>query len=153
LNGTFYNSFSESDRARIQSTTVVNSDNPWYANDGWYEFTGETDDTYYPSGGNDTTDKIFLLSLDEVARYFGDSGKLAAGDPLWPDDRTRSFSDQYDPNRVAYYGSSAAWWWLRSPGGDSIHAADVFSNGHVLVDNHLVGNSSGGVRPALWLNL
>jgi hypothetical protein len=29
------------------------------------------------SGGNDTTDKIFILSIEEVVQYFGDSGQLA----------------------------------------------------------------------------
>jgi len=48
LNGEFYDSFSEADRARIIEVTNENPDNPWYGT----------------SGGNQTTDRIFLLSID-----------------------------------------------------------------------------------------
>jgi hypothetical protein len=49
LNGEFYNSFGESDRARIIKVTKENNDNPWYGT----------------NGGNPTTDGIFLLSIDK----------------------------------------------------------------------------------------
>ena len=61
LNGEFYDSFSEKDRTRIIETLNKNPDNPWYES----------------KGGQDTVDKIFLLSLDDVVKkYFGDSSKL-----------------------------------------------------------------------------
>ena len=62
LNGDFYQSFSESDRLRIAETKVVTKDNPWYG-----------------TSGNPTTDKVFLLSIDEVIKYFGDSGQKKPG--------------------------------------------------------------------------
>jgi len=61
LNGDFLGRFSMEDRARILETTVINNNNPWF-------------DT---SGGNDTVDKVFFLSLEEVIQYFGDSGQLS----------------------------------------------------------------------------
>jgi hypothetical protein len=50
LNTSFYNSFSMQERGRILETSLSNDDNPWFS----------------INGGNDTLDKIFLLSLDEV---------------------------------------------------------------------------------------
>ena len=60
LNGEYLNSFSPADRARIVETTVINENNQWFGD----------------SGGVNTRDKIFLLSISEVVRYFGDSGQL-----------------------------------------------------------------------------
>ena len=53
LNNEFLNSFRRADRARIPETRLANNDNPWFG-------------TY---GGDDTYDKIFLLSLEEVVQY------------------------------------------------------------------------------------
>jgi hypothetical protein len=136
LNGDFYNSFSATERARIADTNNVNSDNQWYGT----------------AGGANTTDKIFLLSLEEVVRYFGDSGRLAnrpSGNPTY-------IRDQYDNNRVAYElsdKSSAYYWWLRSPGYYSDNAACVIVDGWVGVLGYFVYHDYIGVRPALWLKL
>jgi hypothetical protein len=59
LNGEFFNSFSEGERERIIEVTNENNCNPWYGT----------------SGGNPTVDKVFLLSIDEAVKYFGDSGQ------------------------------------------------------------------------------
>ena len=60
LNGEFYDSFVEKDRIIPHNNT--NPDNLWYGT----------------KGGNDTIDKIFLLSLLEVDKYFGNSGDYSA---------------------------------------------------------------------------
>jgi serine/threonine protein kinase/alpha-tubulin suppressor-like RCC1 family protein len=155
LNGDFLRSFSESDRARIAETRVVNNDNPW-TSAHW----GLLDNT---PGGNDTTDKIFLLSIDEVVCFFGDSGMLAQG----VDENARDFdlkspaqgiywwgfSDQYNDARIAHNPhSGASWWWLRSSGGYSYFAATVDIDGILSVHGSQV-YVADGVRPALWLNL
>ena len=57
LNGEFYEKFTKEEQKHIAETEIQNPNNMWY-------------DT---NGGNDTTDKIFLLSLQEVDKYFGDS--------------------------------------------------------------------------------
>jgi hypothetical protein len=67
LNGNFYNSFSEDDRVQIMEAKIENKDNQWY-------------DT---KGGETTNDYIFLLSLEEVVKYFGDSGGVRPA--LWLD--------------------------------------------------------------------
>jgi hypothetical protein len=141
--GRFYDRFSESDKVRIEETLVINSDNQWYGT----------------PGGNDTTDKIFLLSIEEVVRYFGDSGQLANG---YPSNGAfisgARISDEYDSARIAQTETGTDWWWwLRSPGNSYYDIAFVDSGGSICIPGHssLRGafRSDGGVRPALWLNL
>jgi hypothetical protein len=43
-------------------------------------------------------------------------------------------------------------WWLRSPGNNSNNAANVNSDGNVNTNGNNV-NNTGGLRPALWINL
>ncbi|MDR0248961.1 MAG: DUF6273 domain-containing protein [Oscillospiraceae bacterium] len=134
LNGEFYDSFSEGDRARIAPTRNNNKDNQWHGT----------------PGGNDTDDYIFLLSLEEVVRYFGDSEHLGNR----PNEDTGWIDDQYNEARIAYdLNSMARSWYLRSPGNSSIFAAGVDRGGFVLVHGFLVYDDHDGVRPALWVTL
>jgi len=133
LNYEFYNSLSTEDRVRIAETRLENEANQWYGTDG----------------GNDTIDRIFLLSLEELVRYFGDSGKLGNK----PKD-TCYIYDEYNAKRIAKNSEGEArWWWLRSPGDNGTDAANVDSDGDVSVCGIFVDNVYCGVRPALWLNL
>ena len=133
LNKEFLDRFSAEDRARIAQTTVVNNNNPWV-------------DT---PGGNDTTDYIFLLSLEEVVRYFGDSGQLhnRPNQDIWLID------DQYNNARFTRDAEGMTrFWWLRSPGGDPDSAAGVTDGGPVHLGGDRVDRNNG-IRPALWLYL
>jgi len=64
LNGAFYNSFQEADRARIARTNVVNSDN--------------VENSAAVKAGGDTQDYIFLLSLAEAKLYFSTDAARSA---------------------------------------------------------------------------
>ena len=133
LNNDFYNKLTDSDKGRIVKKTIPNKDNQWYGT----------------SGGKDTPDHIFLLSLEEVVQYFGDSGQLKNKNP----NNKYLIDDEYNEKRIAKDTSgAAAWWWLRSPGGNTRIAADVNEGGFVFMSGDGV-SASGGVRPALWLNL
>ena len=58
LNGEFYDRFNKDDKSRICPVINKNPDNQWYG----------------IKGGEDTRDRIFLLSIEEVVcKYFGDS--------------------------------------------------------------------------------
>ena len=134
LNTEFLESFSIEDRNRILDTKVVTNNNPWYGT----------------NGGNATTDKIFLLSLEEVVQYFGDSGQLKNR----PKTDAWLIIDQYGKSRIAYdKDGTASWWCLRSPGLTTYYVAYVNFDGDVYVDGNSVRNHRLGVRPALWLNL
>jgi hypothetical protein len=113
LNHDFFNSLG-SDNARISETQVVNRDNPIKG----------------APGGADTTDKIFLLSIEEAEAYFKDNDAWIA----------------YD------FNGEALTWWLRSPGYDSVNAVAVNSGGGFSAIGY-VSSDNRGVRPALWLNL
>jgi len=143
LNGEFLESFTAIERERIEEISVLNTDNLWY----------ET------TGGNDTIDKVFLLSLEEVVKYFGDSGQLQDR----PEGRHWIY-DEYNSARIVMIvvndedddgedNEVALWWWLRSPGYYSYRAAFVYADGRINVGGNYVNYYGGGVRPALWLNL
>jgi len=136
LNGEFYDKLGNM-RSFIAPTNNQNHNNPWFGT----------------NGGNATTDKVFLLSLDEVCRYFGDStanlrkGKGATGSDYY-------IEDSNNQNRIAKNNKDeACWWWLRSPGSGAGYAARVGDGGGVYVRGYGVVRGDGGVRPALWLNL
>jgi hypothetical protein len=113
LNQDFYGGFSADEQTQIIASHLSNPDNPYWKT----------------KGGNDTEDKVFLLSIDEANQYF-------AGNEV----------------RIAKYGDGRAWWWLRSPGRDG-YAADVNSGGGVGGNGYRVVNTGGGVRPALWIQI
>ncbi|MCL1997959.1 MAG: DUF6273 domain-containing protein [Turicibacter sp.] len=134
LNNDFYNKLSGKDR--IARKTIYNNNNPWFG----------------ASGGNNTTDYIFLLSIEEMVQYFGDSWQLKNKNPDPIEDWR--IDDQFNQNRIAKDTLGAIWWWLRSPGGKVNLAAYVERNGKICVFGNSRGvSASGGVRPALWLNL
>jgi len=137
LNGTgayegkgFIDRFSAQQRARIQTVDNANPNNP----------------RYNTRGGNVTQDQVFLLSIEEVVEYFGDSGQL--GDP-----NAYYIGDEYNYNRVAKYNGRIHWWWLRSPGYGSNWAAGVDYGGGIGIGGCPVYGEGRGVRPALWLAL
>jgi len=137
LNDTFFNSLRQ-DKARIAETNVTTHNNPW-----WPE----------ALGGNVTNDKIFLLSIEEVVRYFGDSGQLMKKNPTsegWIDDR-------YNSSRIAKGENGIPLlWWLRSPGDITGSSAFITDDGRIGLfglDKHNDWDVFSGVRPALWLNL
>ncbi len=145
LNGAFYNKFSAADQDRIHSVLHINSDNQWFGT----------------KGGEDTLDNIFLLSLDEVCRYFGDSTSKLYN----PGKNQRYWFERKDINndkRIAMLinKNGCWWWWLRSPGRVGLKAVYIWGDGTIGIqgNNILKGNISdgkctGGVRPALWLSL
>jgi hypothetical protein len=127
LNGEFLNSFSDDDKLLIAKTENTNSNNPWSG----------------VPGGNLTDDYFFLLSVEDVLKYFGDSGEL----------NSPNESAQYNDARKAYERDSteSEWWWLRSPGYHGDQAASIGRGGSL--NGTSVSNVGGGIRPALWLNL
>ncbi len=108
LNGEYYDTaFSEEEKEAILETHLSNPDNP----------------KYNTPGGNDTDDRIFLLSIDEAEKYFKDDADRATG----------------------------SWWWLRSPGGNGSNAASVYGVGGIILSGSYV--HINGVRPAFKNNL
>ena len=128
LNGEFCNSaFSSEEKERIRQVTVKNPDNAIYGTDC----------------GNDTTDRIFLLSIEEVEQYFAD------------DESRKCWATGYAKKNGAYASEpfgGTSWWHLRSSGSNLNFAAGVNTNGRVEAYGFSVGHNEM-VRPAFWLDL
>jgi len=133
LNSEFLEKLSAEEQARICDTENVNLHNQWSGT----------------SGGSSTTDKVFLLSIEEVVKYFGDSGQLKNKNP----DSQYQIDDQYNGERVARFKSSRFWWWLRSPGFTEYYAAFVHPGGEVSLNGNFADYDGIGIRPALWLKI
>ena len=137
LNEDFMNSaFSNEEKAKIETTHLENHENDWYGT----------------PGGNDTEDKIFLLSIDEASQYFSSDNDRVAKP-------TKSIKEECDS---WIDGSKNYCWYLRSPGIFGKKNATVSQSGRVdevgewgdtifaLSDN---GMEVYGIRPAMWVRL
>jgi hypothetical protein len=128
LNNEFFNSFSPEERERIAETRVSNGEiiytNPFLS------------ETWPVPGGNDTDDRIFLLSQDEQRRYFANDSERMA----------------HMSNDHWAYGTTGYdhWWWrLRSPGECTFQTSVIGTEGNEYVSIYV--DADVGVRPALWI--
>jgi hypothetical protein len=141
LNNDFYNQFIESCQERIIETTIKNLDNLWFGT----------------AGGNDTLDKIFLLSLEEVDEYFGNSKDyINKNIKFWDKDGCAAvdwMSNKHNRKRVANYNNKPDWWSLRTSGFRNYCATYVNGDGSISVDGFVVNYPHFGVRPTLWLKI
>ena len=140
----FINSaFSQEEKNAIKKTNVVNNDNI----------------SYDTAGGNDTVDKIFLLSESEiydgslVDKYGFTSNKFNA------DEAKRSHCSVYASAMGTYQESDFceytdnALWLLRSPGQSSNFVCYINLDGSVEYNGSNVDDKMYGIRPALYLDL
>lgn len=99
--------FSKEEQDNVLETSVKNTPNP----------------TYNTSAGKDTTDKLFLLSCDEVAKYQDGIHK------------------------------TDTCWWLRTPGASKNSMSFVYRDKTVMDYGYDVTNTKITVKPALWVNV
>lgn len=94
----------------------------------------------------DTADRIFLLSLDEVEKYYaGDKPCMCA-----PTEYAIS-QGAWVSSSIQTEGKGNCCWWLRSPGKTDLAACSIGSYGKV--NGGIVSRQDNAVRPALWLDL
>jgi hypothetical protein len=136
LNNDFIKTFTEEERKHILSSNNTSYNNKWFGT----------------KGGNNTTDQIFLLNIEEVVKYFGDSGLLMNppprkdGVPVW------LLSDEYNSNRISLnLDNYSNWWWLRSSGFDIDFSSFISEDGTINLSGKSV-IAEGGIRPVLLLN-
>ena len=132
LNGTFYNLIDSNIRAAIKQVKIP------YQN-------GTGSGGSLATGSNGLSTKVFLLSGYEVGWTTSDNG-------YFPKDGVRlayfGNSSSGNSKRIAYNGSSAAIWWLRSPHTNyNSNVWYVNTDGSSNVDWYY----SYGVRPAFIL--
>ena len=127
LNNEFYTAaFNKSEKAKIQTSLIKNEDNSEHGT----------------SGGNDTEDKVFLLSEKEAETLFSND-----------EERIAKATEYAEKSGVYVNEEKTVLWWLRSPGHSSRIAAEVDHYGWVCRIGGSVYYSHDGVRPALHLNL
>lgn len=125
LNNEFINkAFSDEENKAINTVELINKDNSKYGT----------------QGGKNTSDKLFLLSLSEV-----DGTEESKEYGFW-DKKTRKCKNDN-------FSEETYFWWLRSPGNSSHDAAGVYYYGWVFGYGYDVQELTGGIRPALYLNL
>lgn len=128
LNDEFVNNvFTSNERDSIATATVTAKDN--------YEF--------YTDAGNDTQDNMFLLSMDEVVKYFGSDNEK----------RKCEATEYAENNGAAYNDEEICWWWLRSPGYVKSRASYISCNGLIDDAGDDVNRENIAVRPAMWIEL
>lgn len=127
LNDSFLNTaFSEEERALIQCTTVSADKNPQYQ---------------YRNPGNATTDKVFLLSINEVEKYFSDINARECS--------PTAYAKAQGARTGTYNGVDTCAWWLRSPGSEQSFATSIDDLGWVNSRGYSVSSYVFSVRPAL----
>lgn len=153
LNETFYETaFSDSEKESIMDTYLINEDS--YMN-------------IY--AGNDTMDKIFLLSIQEAVEYFENAEdkvahptKQAFLNGCYSSDginmyMTKELAEDWGREENTYvseYSPDACCpWWLRNPGGNEETKAFVFGNGNTEVKGDGVDNTYNAVRPVMRISL
>lgn len=159
LNNDFLNSaFSDEEQDHIPEVTIANEDNSYYGT--W--------------GGNNTTDRVFCLSLNEINDYIGyssydDMYQYGYNLSLIVEPTQRAIDNGasvYTISELIYndylldvgyssdvIGLQGVSWWLRSPGCEENRACYVYGDGGAGANyRDRVDNSYKGVRPALFLN-
>ncbi len=125
------NAFSEAEQSAIRTTSVVNNDNRW----------------------NDTTDKVYLLSGDEIMNpsygFSSDSEKYDGSRRAKSTEYTKALGVATSGNIVEY--EENVLWWLRSSGTIYGEVSVVCSYGDVYDTN--VDYDYCAVRPVLHLKL
>ena len=124
LNKEFLNSvFSNSEKGLIISSKISTQNNAKYGT----------------KGCGTTTDKIFLLSFNEVEQYAKSYLKTTA---------TQFAISSQKGNSASNYNS----WYLRSPGKSNKEAMCVGADGKIKEDGKQVNIPYIGIRPAMWVS-
>lgn len=120
--------FDKKEQSAIAITVVENADNMIYLTDG----------------GNDTSDKIFILSETEINNelYFPSDISKAA-----------TITDYVASGEAVYSEGDFGYWWLRSPGQFKYCAVYVSHEGELRRIGNLVESEWCAVRPVFNMDL
>ena len=128
LNNDFYsNAFASSEKSAVKTVTNEN--------------TGNSD--FNVNGGNKTSDKIFILSIDEAKRYLPNNIDRMCQATKYAESKGTELDSLTHNCR----------WWLRSPGSTLYSAASVKIDGFILNMGTPVSVDKAFVRPAVWIEI
>ena len=134
LNSSFYNTaFSTSDKARILTTEVVNTNNIYHGT----------------AGGNNTSDKVFALSDAEAKTYFANDEARECAPTAYA-----LAKGVWQSTTIMVDGVGACPWWTRTPAGyTDIKASVVDTDGKITEGGDSVDYARNAVRPVMWVTL
>lgn len=133
LNDTFVNeAFTPEEQEKILITDVTADVNPDYDTDA----------------GNDTKDKVFLLSIQEVNKYFNNDSERQCV----PTEYAKA-NGAYTNIVIEKNDTPLCGWWLRSSGIQQDNAAVVISYGSIKSAGYSINDASVSVRPVMWISL
>ena len=140
LNDFFYSTaFSSEEQEAIVSQNVVNEDNPDYGTEG----------------GNNTTDKVYLLSIGETTNpFYGfcQYNNQAVSRRMKVSDYAHIVRGVDISGYTGGYAGNCTWW-LRSPGEGKYGAANVLDSGYVRGVGDSVNRNAHAIVPALHIDL
>ena len=135
LNDEFvYDTFTTEELEVIQAVNVPADKNPFY----------KDNKEDYTDAGNDTKDKVFILSVVEANKYFS-SDKERQCEPT-----EYAIAQGVDDNGNA---KGYCFWWLRTPGFAQYVTSYVGDTGFLNTGCIAADDDNNGIRPALWINL
>ena len=117
--------FSAQEAKMIPMVTVSADKNPNWATDP----------------GEVTQDRVFLLSITEVNKYF------------YSESAKKCTPTNYAIANGVFEYDGGCFWWLRSPGGSGSAAANVEFSGYVFDSGNGVDQSIIAVRPVMWIKI
>lgn len=144
LNNEFLN---EAFSSREQQAIIpANLQNPGYESGG-----------FVVSGGNDTTDKVFILSPDEAEKYLPTEASRRCSPTDYAVSMGAANKWGYEDNTDAHevrdgYTPDVCIWWLRAPGEIGHYAALCDHTGMVDRDGEYIAFEGMSVRPCLWVS-
>ncbi len=133
--------FSAAEQLKIQSTNVSAENNPYWST----------------APGNSTIDKVFLLSITEVNKYFTSDEARRCVPTLYAKANGVNYLAEAGAscvgNSLLKDGEAPCEFWLRSPGDNQDQATYVTYDGRSVYSGTNVDRNSKGVRPAMWISL
>ncbi len=138
LNNGFYSeAFDATERYKIKTSQIINDYNPWFGT----------------TGGNNTSDKLFLLSYSEMTNPdYGFNSTFDISDTA-----RRAQGTDFSKSQGLYVELYSTYfknisWWLRSPGGEQRSAGYVTYDGNFSDYGNFVSSNFIGVRPAMKIS-
>lgn len=126
MNDIFYETaFSSTEQNVILDTILVGEENPVYGT----------------SAGDETLDKVFILSISEAKKYLTDNRMLKGIPTEYAVTCGTRESDD-----------GTCWYWLRNPGKTRANAAYVTTDVVISELGVPVNYNDSGVRPAIWVS-
>ena len=116
---------------------------------------------YEAEQGDDTEDKIFLLSIKEAEEYFkSDEDRLCKPTKYVKAKKFPTLKSLVLEYRKKNEGQKKPkepfcnyWWWLRTVGSRESLTSYVYADGSIIYYGVSYSNDGGCVRPALWISL